>query len=177
MLGKPKANGKGTYRSPHWFFPKMEGTGKIKPYTVIEPYHVMLERYEDEKQLKVLRSCWYEGDNKKLTKIQDKFEKDAFGRVILLRLDTVMIQHKIERYTYTPLYYKGAKLVLQCIERPDCRTLMKAENLMVITDQLKANEERKNIRWEFIPGGYGRKPGFKGSIINDDGQEETETRI
>ncbi|MDQ6584450.1 MULTISPECIES: hypothetical protein [Enterobacter cloacae complex] len=166
MPGQPKANGKGSYRSPYWFYPKMEGTGKRSPHTSLEPYHVMLERYENEEQLKNLRSCWYAGDKKKLTKIQDKYEKDAFGRVVLLRLDKVMIANKIERLTYTPLYYKGVKLVLQCIERPDCRTLMKAENTIVITEQLQANDDRKSIQWEYIPGKYGHLPNFKAHVVD-----------
>lgn len=152
MRGQPKANGKGSYRSPHWFWPVMEGTDKKTPFTAIQPYHVMLERLENpEWQNKNLRSCFYEGDLKKLTKRQDKYEYDAFGRVVLLRQDVVMIANKIERYTYVPIYYKGVKLVLQCLERPDSRAYAKAEDLIVITDQLKANDERKNMKWEYIP--------------------------
>lgn len=166
---QPKANGRGSYRSPYWYWPVMEGTGKKSPWDKIANYHVMLERLENpEWQGQNLRSCFYEGDKKKLSKLQNKFEKDMLGRVILLRLDVVMIANKIERFTYIPLYYKGVKLVLQCVERPDSRAYAKAEDLIVISDQIKANEERHNIKWEYIPGRYGRLPDFKATILNNE---------
>lgn len=150
MRGQPKANGKGSYRSPSWYWPCMEGTGKKWPWDKIAPYHIMLEKLDNpEWQSKNHRSCFYDGDIKKLSMRQSKFEYDAFGRVVLLRRDIVMIIDKIERFTYIPLYYKGESLVLQCIERPDSRVLVKPDRLMVITAQVKDNQDRHNIKWEY----------------------------
>lgn len=147
---KLKANGKGSYRSDHWYFPIMDGTGKKRPWDKIEKYYHMLERFENPTyQRNNYRSCFYKSEGDKISTIQDKWETDFLGRVIICRQDVVIIKGKAEYLTFIPLFYKGVKLVLQCLERPDSRTLAKPEDCIVITDQLKANEQRNAEIWKY----------------------------
>jgi hypothetical protein len=147
---KPKANGKGSYRSEHWYYPCMEGTGKRVPWDKLAKFYHMLERFENPAfQRNNLRSCFYKTEGSKIAEIQDKWEKDFLGRVIICRQDTVIIQGKAEHLTFIPLFYKGQKLVLQCLERTDSRTYAKPEDCIVITDQLKANEQRNAEVWKY----------------------------
>lgn len=148
-----KANGKGSYRSPYWFWPVMEGTGKIKPWDKIAKYHICLEKFEaPEVQNNSMRSCFYKVDIKKLTQYQKRFEYDCNGRVILLRQDIVKIMDKIENLTFIPLYYKGESMVMECVERKDCRILVRDfSKLMVISDQIRANKDRESMQWDYIP--------------------------
>ncbi|MCX8289120.1 hypothetical protein [Enterobacter pseudoroggenkampii] len=129
-----------------------------------------MERYECEDQKSNHLGCWYAVDEAKLKKRQQVFERDFTGRVILLRLDTVIIRTKASEFTFTPLYYKGKKMVLQCNERPDSRTQAYAKDLMVITDQLEANKVREKIKFEYIKGNRRSLPRYRATVLdeNDD---------
>ncbi|EJY3122539.1 hypothetical protein OGA32_000121 [Salmonella enterica] len=156
---KPKANGKGSYRSAYWYYPCMEGTGKKSPHSSIMKNYIMMERLENPSyQRNSVNSCWYKTESTKLHERQKIWDYDYFGRVIILRQDTLILMGKLDFFTFIPLFYKGKKLVVQCVERPDSRMYVKPENCIVISDQLRANKERDSIKWTYTPMGNKRLP-------------------
>lgn len=143
-----------SYNFSHWHYisPHSKPQGKQAKFFMLAEKLV-----NPEKQLINRRSCYYEGDVKKLGQLQKEFPLDKMGRKIFFNIDRVIVLTYCGKdlLYWKPLYMKGKRVVLQCINPgyESYRCMRAPDDVLVITDQILANELRYYEQYEMIATG------------------------